>query len=355
MLLDFLVLMVGFAVLVGGAEFMVRGAAGLAIKLGMKPLVVGLTIIAFGTSAPELVVTGQASLSGSTGLAIGNVYGSNVANILLILGCSALIKQLLVSKDLIKRELPIMIGATILVLVMVQTEGISRPEGFLLLGCGFAYFAWTIVAGLRSPEVGESTEEMAEVSNSKVVDVLYTVAGILGIFLGGKFLVDSATSIAAELGVSDLVIGLTVVAIGTSLPELATSVVATLRGQREIVAGNVVGSNILNLLLVLGTGAALASGGLQAGDSAEVDGLIMLASAVVILPIFFDGGNLRRWEGALLLVAYFGYITYVTLEATEAELVSTYETFGVFFFSPMLAVAVLAWTYRGFRARETYA
>lgn len=322
MLSQFLMLLAGLALLVAGADLMVRGAARLAVSLGIAPLVVGLTVVAFGTSAPELAVSVDASLGGNPALAIGNVVGSNIANVLLILGISALITPLVVHEQIVRQEIPIMIGTSLLVVVMALDHRIGLFESLLLFVLVLAYTAFLIVQSRRAGP--EAADEFAdEIPRSqwdarRPVQLALIVVGLGMLVLGANWLVEAAVGFARELGVSDLVIGLTIVAVGTSMPEVATSIVAALRGQRDIAVGNVVGSNVFNLLAVLGLTGLVSADGLPVADAARnFDLWVMLAVAFACLPVFLTGRQISRWEGALFLGYYLCYLAYLVLAAQQ--------------------------------------
>ncbi len=250
-------LILGTVLLVAGAEFLVRGASKLAVSVGISPLVVGLTVVAFGTSAPELAVSTYAAFTGEAEIAIGNVVGSNIFNILFILGVSAMITPLVVAQQLIRLDIPIMIGVSILLLILGVDGKIGHIDGLLLFSMVVAYTVFLIRQSRKESravreeyerEFGVGKEE--KTPHAWKIDLAYMVGGALMLVLGSRWLVDGAVRVAVDLGVSELVIGLTIIAIGTSLPEVATSVVASLRGERDIAVGNVVGSNIFNILAV---------------------------------------------------------------------------------------------------------
>lgn len=313
-IVDALLLVGGLAVLAGGAELLVRGASRLALAVGLTPLVVGLTVVAFGTSAPELAVSVGAGRAGLDGLALGNVVGSNVFNVLFILGLSALAAPLVVARQLVRLDVPVMIGASVLVLVFAGDGRIGPLDGALLASGLVAYTAWLLRAG-RRPEAEASAVEPSPTAATNprppprlAVDLGLIAGGLALLVLGSRWLVDGATGIAVALGVSDVIVGLTIVAAGTSMPELATSVVATLRGQRDLAIGNVVGSNVFNLLGILGVATLATPGGLAVPDAIlAFDAWVMLAVAVVCLPIFVSGYGIARWEGAVLLAGYVAY------------------------------------------------
>lgn len=330
-ILTFVALAAGLVCLVVGAELLVRGAASIATRLGIAPIVIGLTVVAFGTSAPELAVSVSAGLAGDGDVAFGNVAGSNIVNILLILGGSAVISTLVVTQRIIRVDIPLLIGASALALVLSLDNEIGRLDGVLLFAGIVAYTVWLIRAARRpsdEPEVeaeyGEAVEELeVEVIDKPLpVQIGLVAAGLLVLVAGSQLLVGSATDIAEDLGVSDLVIGLTVVAIGTSLPELATSFLAAYRGQRDIAVGNVVGSNLFNLMCVLGLTGIVSPDPVPVADaSLRVDFPVMLAATVVLVPIIWKGFQIRRWEGLVLMAAYVAYVTFLILDANDSDAV----------------------------------
>lgn len=313
----------GLACLVAGAEFLVRGAAGIAGRLGIAPVIVGLTVVAFGTSAPELAVSVSASTSGSADVALGNVVGSNIGNILLILGAAALVGALAVDQRIVRIDIPVLLVASAGVLVLSLDNEIGRVDGLVLFGGIVGYVAWLVRSATRErPEVLEEYDEAIDVLDGGDAErPLLVQIGLVGIGLavlvgGSQLLVNSATDIAEDLGVSDLVIGLTVVAIGTSLPELATSVLAAIRGQRDIAVGNVVGSNLFNLLCVLGLTGIISSDGIPVSDaSLQLDLPVMLAATAALLPVVRRGFRIERWEGVIFIALYVAYVGYLVVDA----------------------------------------
>jgi cation:H+ antiporter len=316
-------LVLGFLALVGGAELLVRGAARLAAALGLSPLVIGLTVVAFGTSAPELAVGVRAALTGSKAdIALGNVVGSNIFNVLAVLGASALAAPLLVSQRVVKLDVPLVIAASVLVLLLALDGSLSRLDGALLLSLGIAYTAFTVVQGRKETREVEDEYEKEygarpAAPGSLLRNGLFVAAGLGFLVLGADWMVSAASAIARGMGVSELMIGLTIVALGTSLPEAATSLMASLRGERDIAVGNAIGSNMFNLLPVLGLAAIAAPGGIAVADSAlRFDLPVMTAVAVACLPIFFTGGRISRWEGVVFLGYYAAYTLYLILSET---------------------------------------
>ena len=352
-----LLLIGGLVLLVVGGELLVRGASRLAVSLGISPLVVGLTVVAFGTSAPELAVSLQAAAVGAAEMAMGNVVGSNIFNVLFILGLSAMITPLVVDGQIIRQEVPVMIGASLLVLGLSLDGRVSRAEGLALL-TGVIVYTTVLVRQSRSQTRALEQEyaEEAHVARAGVapaaesrlpVQLLLIAAGLVLLVLGSRWLVEGASAIARALGLSELVIGLTIVAGGTSLPEVAASVVAAVRGQRDIAVGNVVGSNIFNLLCVLGAAAAIAPAGMPVPASLlRFDMVVMLAVAVACLPIFFHGRSIVRWEGALLFGYYLAYTAYLVLAASQHDALTTYTLAMRWFFLPLTLITLLVITAR---------
>ncbi len=311
----------GFIALIGGAELMVRGAAHLAKVVGISPLVVGLTVVAFGTSAPELGVSVMSSFSGQSDIALGNVVGSNIANILLILGLSALAAPLVVSRQLLRVEVPLMLGVSLLTWGMALDGNIGRFEGLLLFAGVIGYTLWAFRRSRRNNSrenqktIGEPGD-MTVKGNSLVSNLLLILAGLALLGVGSNWLVSGAVALAKLFGVSDLLIGLTIVSVGTSMPELATSVMASLRGQRDMAVGNIVGSNLFNLMAVLGLTAVVAPDGVNvAAQALKFDLPVMIAVMAASIPIFFSGYLISRGEGAMLTGYYLIYTLYLVLSA----------------------------------------
>jgi cation:H+ antiporter len=353
-----LVFAAGVLALVVGAEALVRGASRLALSFGVPPLVVGLTVVAFGTSAPELAVSVGAALDGNPDLAIGNVVGSNIANILVILGASALVAPIAVALQVIRQEVPVMIGASALLVALAANGVVGRAEAALLLFFAAAYTVFLVRQARQAPAAPRAESITAPDAAGRrwdgrsSVQLLLIGAGLGLLALGGDRVVDAAVAIARLLGLSDLVIGLTVVAVGTSMPELATSVLAGLRGARDIAVGNVIGSNVLNILAVLGATGLVAPAGLPVPEAAlRFDLWVMLAAAVVCLPIFLAGGRIARWEGALLLGYYFAYATYLVMSAQQHAALPTFS-FAMKAFVIPLTVVTLAVSQRRSQRRD---
>ncbi len=315
---EMLLLALGVAVLYFGAEWLVRGAARLAASLGVKPIVVGLTVVSLGTSAPELVVCLVAALRGSSDLAMGNVMGSNLANIGLILGFTAIVRPLEVAGRVINREIPIMIGITLLIFPLAFDRDLSRPDGLLLVVVLGLYLLFVNrVAGEETPEVvGEYAEFAKQATHLeakvRMRDVGLVVAGSGGLVLGGTAIVNAAQYLAVAVGISEIVVGLTVVAIGTSLPELATSLVAAFRKEADIAVGNIIGSNIFNLAAILGITSLVQP--LEVATTVLTQELpAVLLLSLLAFPVTRSAHRVRRWEGAILLVSYVGLATWLVV------------------------------------------
>ncbi len=344
----------GVGLLVGGAELLVRGASRLAGSFGVSPLVVGLTVVAFGTSAPELAVSVQASFEGRSDLAFGNVVGSNIANILLILGLAAVVTPLVVSRQLVRLDVPLMIAASVLLYLMALDGSISRVEGIVLFIGVVTYTTLLIRYGRRETALAraEAGIESAPPGGPWVANAALVAVGLGLLVLGSRWLVNGAVAIATALGVSELIIGLTVVAVGTSMPEIATSVLASIRGERDIAVGNAIGSNLYNILSVLGITAIVAPNGIGVPQEAlNFDLPVMLATAAVCFPIFFTGFVVRRWEGVLFLGYYAAYTVYLILDATGHQALPEYSLAMGLFVIPLTAAALGALVLRKLRPR----
>ena len=332
-------LIAGLVLLVGGAEALVRGSSGLAARAGLSQLVIGLTVVAFGTSSPEMAVSLSAAVKGNSDLALGNVVGSNIFNVLFILGLCAAVTPLAVSRQLIRLDVPIMVGVSLLALLFGWDGRISRPEGvFLVMGL-ILYVAVLLRLGRQAgPAEGFPPRARPDPVGLQVVLVLSGLA-LLG--LGSRWLVSGAVSIARGFGLSELIIGLTIVAAGTSLPEVASSVMATLRGQRDIAVGNVVGSNIFNILGVLGLSAVIAPAGIRVVKPALTFDLpIMSAVAFACLPIFFTGHRIARWEGWLFLFYYVAYTAFLVLDAQDHDAAPVLGRFLLTFVIPLTVITL---------------
>jgi len=349
-LLHTLMFIAGLASLVAGASLLVRGASRLALSFGISPLVVGLTVVAFGTSAPEVAVSVGAVLDGRTDIAAGNVVGSNIFNVLFILGASALIAPLVVHAQAIRQEVPVMIGASLLLLALGLDGRIGPSDAILLCGLLVAYTAFLVRQSRRENAIAAAAvadthrSDMANAGmGGLVAQIGLVIAGLALLVLGSDWLVTAAVVFAQRLGVSDLVIGLTIVAGGTSLPEVATSITAALRGERDIAVGNVVGSNTFNILGCLGI-AGLASGTAGLGIAPSLlsfDIWVMLAVALACLPVFLSGREIARWEGAVFLGYYLVYMTYLILAANQHDALRPFSTAMLSFVVPLTLVTLV--------------
>ncbi|WP_278314455.1 calcium/sodium antiporter [Lolliginicoccus levis] len=349
----------GLVLLVGGGELLVRGATSLAQSIGMSALVVGLTVVSFATSAPELAVSTGAALDGYPGLAIGNVVGSNIANIFLILGVGALLAPLLVTSRIVRKDIPVMIGLSLFLLALALDGSISRIDGIILLVILLVYLVALVTVTRRKSDGSEDPAPDASPAPSSspgsvtgsgtgsrakqaATSTLLVLLGVGLLVAGAQFLVHGATTIATQFGLSDLVIGLTVVAIGTSLPELATTVIAVRKGQVDLAVGNVVGSNIFNIGAVLGITAVVAPSGIDVAPGAVgFDLPIMIAVALVLLPIAFTGLAVARWEGGVFLAFYVAYLGYLVLDATDHDALEPFGAAMLWFVIPITAFWLL--------------
>lgn len=301
--MTYLLFAVGLAALFFGGEFLVRGASGIARHFRLSPMVIGLTIVGFGTSAPEMLVSVQAALEGQPAIAIGNVLGSNIANILLILGISALIAPLIIPVRKLWRDLGFMLGATAVIWWMLLDGMVSRLDGVLLVLGLLVFLGVAFVSGKIEPDEDEKPVAMG-------MAWVMTIGGLIVLVIGARLLVDSATILARAYGVSEAVIGLTIVAVGTSLPELATSVVAALRKQTEIAVGNIVGSNIFNIFGILGVTALILPIPADA-RFAQIDMIWVAGSAILLTGLAAVLGGLPRLAGAALLAGYAAYVAFI--------------------------------------------
>lgn len=343
-----LMFILGLAALVMGAELLVRGAGRLATTVGISPLVVGLTVVAFGTSAPEIAVSVNAALSGNTDLAVGNVVGSNIFNVLFILGISALITPLVVHAQIIRQEIPILIGSCLLLFAICSDDRIGPTEAAMLLAALAAYTVFLIMQSRKESQAIQDEYAAENVKQSNwdkpiVVQIVLIIAGLGLLVQGSEWLVDAAVIFAKLLGVSDIVIGLTIVAAGTSMPEVATSIMAAIKGERDIAVGNVMGSNTFNILGGLGITGLLAPAGVVVPASVmNFDLWVMLAVSFACIPVFLTGREIARWEGAVFLVYYIAYVTYLILASQQHAALNAYSTAMMSFVVPITVVTLVA-------------
>ncbi|MFM8424472.1 MAG: calcium/sodium antiporter [Chloroflexota bacterium] len=342
----------GLITLIVGADLLVRGATRLAAAIGVSPLIIGLTIVAIGTASPEIAVSLQAAASGQGDLTLGNVLGSNIFNILFILGMTSIVAPIVIAEQLIRKDAPIMLGISLITLGLALDGKLGLIDGTLLL---FGLIAYTMFAVKQSRQESKAVQkEYAEAfapkekpsTRNTVFNIVFILIGLALLILGSNWLVESASEIAKSLGVSELVIGLTIVAVGTSLPEVATSVIAAMKGESDIAVGNAVGSNIFNLLGVLGIGAVVAPDGIAVASRAlQFDLPVMVFVALVTLPIFYIDSRISRLEGGLLLSYYIIYMVYVIMRAAESPALNAITTF-IFIYAPVTFVYLMVTVYR---------
>ena len=351
MLLHIVFFVAGLVALVAGASSLVRGASKLALSVGISPLVVGLTIVAFGTSSPEMAITVGATLEGQYDIAVGNVIGSNIFNVLFILGVSALIVPLVVHSQLIRQEVPIMIGASLLVLALGLDGAINWIDGAILFGLLLFYTAFLVIQSRRATKA-ESADFDAELQPAAAnewdaklpVQIVLIVIGLVLLVLGSGWLIDSSIAFARAFGVSELIIGLTIVAAGTSMPEVATSITAAIKGERDIAVGNVVGSNTFNILGCLGLSGMVAGdlGLVMAPSLLAFDIWVMLAVALACVPVFLTGREIARWEGAVFVLYYVAYVAYLILAAQQHDALRSYTLAMTGFVLPLTVITLVA-------------
>ena len=304
MLLDVVLIVVGVALVLFGADRLTEGASALARRMNVPEIIIGLTIVAAGTSAPELFVSLVSALKGTPDLAVGNVVGSNTMNAMLIVGCAAMVAPMTISRSTVKKDIPFSVGASVLLILLAVDSFLGRVDGIILL-LGFAVF---MVYTLMQAKTGSTDEVQAETS-PVWKNIVYLVGGLLGLVLGSNLFVDSASSVAYALDISEGVVGLTVVAGGTSLPELATSVVAARKGQSAIAIGNVIGSNVFNILLILGLTATISP--MEIEGITTIDMAVMLISVALVWMFSFTRYTVERWEGAVLVGGYLVYLCWL--------------------------------------------
>ena len=305
MWLDIIIIVLGVAMVLKGADFLTEGAAALARRVNIPEIVIGLTIVAAGTSAPELFVSLVSALKGTPDLAVGNVVGSNTMNCMLIVGCAAIVAPMTISRSTVKKDIPFAVGASVLLMLLALNNFLGRFDGILLLA-GFALF---MVYSLRQAKNGQGDTPTEGKQRNPWLSALFIVLGLVGLVIGSNLFVDHASNLALSLGISEGVVGLTVVAGGTSLPELATSVVAARKGQSAIAIGNVIGSNVFNILLILGITATISP--LQIEGITTIDMAVMLISVALVWLFSFTRLKVERWEGVFLLIGYLAYLTWL--------------------------------------------
>lgn len=302
--MEYLLLIIGFALLIKGADFFVEGSSSLAKILKVPSVIIGLTIVAMGTSAPEASVSINAALSGNNEIAISNIIGSNIFNGLVVVGICAFIAGFKTNLEILKRDMPVNIVITAFLILMLIDGKLNRLEGIILLLGMIVYLICMVISALKNREAGEPYKVL-----SLPVSILYIIGGLIAVIFGGNLVVDKACIIAANFGVSQNFIGLTIVAIGTSLPELVTSIVATRKGDSGLALGNAIGSNIFNILFILGMSAAISP--LNVLNESIIDCVILLVSGIVLFIFAFTKKTMNRWEGATCVLLYAAYTVYL--------------------------------------------
>ena len=341
MAVDLLLLLAGLGGLAVGGSLLVTGAAGVGLRLGMAPALVGLTIVAAGTSAPELAVTAQAVASGDSALAVGGVIGSNIANVLLVLGVAALLGTITVASRVVRIDVPLMVAASLAFALLALDGELGRADGAVLVAALVAFVWWTTRQG-EAP-----SEEVPDAAGPLGRTVAQLVGGLVALVVAARVVVGSAESLAVDLGVPELVVGLTVVALGTSAPEVATTLVAARRGEQDLAVGNAVGSNIFNVVMVLGLPSLIA--GIEVDEAARsLDLPIMVAVAVATLPIVAYNHRLNRWEGVVFVAYYAAYLGYLALDATDHQSTDSFGFVMLAFVVPLtvITIATVAWRER---------
>ena len=359
MILMLVIMFFALVAMVMGAELLVLGASRLAALFGVSQLVIGLTIVSFGTSAPELVVSIKGALTNHSDLVIGNCIGSNIFNVLFIIGACAVFTPLIVTKQLIRLDVPIMIGSNLFFLLLSIDGVIDRYDALLLLTVFVVYYFFIVRKSLKENNLitDKSKDTSCVVKSSCTLPAIIQQIGLVTIGLilcisGAAWLVDSAVTLARILGVSELVIGLTIVSIGTSLPEVATSIVATIRGQRDIAIGNVVGSCIFNILGIIGLASLITPKGITVAPSVlRFDLPIAIVTSIACLPVFFTDYKISRWEGVLFLFYYAAYISYLILETQQHDVLPMLSMTMWWFAMPLTAVTFAVIVYRAIRSK----
>ena len=333
-----LLFITGLVILILGAELLVRGASRLAAAFGVSPLVIGLTIVAIGTASPEIAVSIQAAANGQGDLTLGNVLGSNIFNILFILGVTSIVAPIVIAEQLIRKDAPLLLGISLLAFVLAFDGNFGAFDGIILLLLVAMYVFFALKQSRSESEAvqkeyaEEYMQKESRTQKSIIINSALILAGLGLLILGSNLLVDSAVQIAKALGVSELVIGLTIVAIGTSLPEVATSVIAALKGESDIAVGNAVGSNIFNLLGVLGIGALVSPSGIFVSPQVlQFDLPVMVFVALVTLPVFYIDSRISRIEGGLLFSYYVIYVIYIIMRAGGSAALTSMQLFITFF------------------------
>jgi cation:H+ antiporter len=350
---------IGLIFLIIGAEMLVRGASRAASRIGISPLIIGLTVVAFGTSAPELAVSIGGALTGEADIALGNIVGSNIFNVLFILGLSAIIVPLTFSRQIIRLDVPLMITVSGIVLLISLDQVITRFDGMILVAGLIIYIMALVLLSVRTHTGTEKKDQNPQSSQKTgepvhwLLNIFLVLAGLTLLVLGSRWFVNGAVSLAGYLGASELIIGLTIVAAGTSMPEVVTSVIAAIRGERDIAVGNVVGSNIFNILGVLGISSILSPSGISVSQAMiAFDIPLMIAVALACLPVFFTRGAISRWEGALFIGYYIAYTVYLIFNTTQHALLPIYNAVMMYFVVPITVVTILVVVFQEFAKKE---
>lgn len=344
----------GLIALIGGAELLVRSASKLAGFLGIPKLIIGLTVVAFGTSAPELAISIQAGISGQTDIMLGNIVGSNISNILLIFGLTALIIPLKVNANLIRIDVPVMIGVTLLMYAFAWNGFVTFWE-CLALSVLLIIYMFFLFSQSRSTAVPVDLEKQKRTPAAIIIYIMIGLTGLGLLIFGSRWLVQSAVILAELAGVSELVIGLTVVAFGTSLPEVVTALVAAFKKERDIAVGSIIGSNILNILAVLGVSGLFIPEAIPVKSALlRFDMLILIAVSFACIPIFFTGHKISRWEGFIFLALYVSYISYLFLSAADHFVLEAFSTTMMLFVIPIIVLTILFTAGREWMIRQRY-
>ncbi len=342
-----LLLVAGIAGLFVGGNFVVDGASRLGTRFGLTPLVIGLTIVAIGTSAPELAVVLQSVANEEAPLAVGSVVGSNISNVLLVLGLAATFGAVTVTSRVVKLDVPVMIAASVALMVFAWDHQLGRIEGMIFVAALIGFVGWTLRTARTKADTAACDADPIRPLGTLGGSLLRVVAGVGLLALAARFVVDGGSQLARSLGVPELVVGLTIVALGTSAPEIVTTLIAVRRGERDLAVGNAVGSNIFNILLVLGLSSALAVGGIPIGDDAlRLDLPIMVATAVACLPLLVWDHRLNRWEGWMFLAYYGAYLLFLGLDSTGHQASELFGLAMTAFVIPLTVVTVGILIYR---------
>ena len=351
-MLELGLVIVGLATLLAGGDLLLRGATKVAESFGMTRLMIGLTIVSLGTSAPETAICVDAALQTKPEIALGNIIGSNVANVLLILGLTALVIPIVIDRKIIQREVPVMIGVTFLFLALVSDGHLTRADGVLLLTGMACFLVWQFVSASKEPDSAIQQEDNNEVKPNFLRSAIFILFGVAMLWFGAGWMVKGATGLAATFGVSELVIGLTIVAIGSSSPEIVTSLLAARRGYPEMAVGSVIGSNIANLLLVSGITAVLSTKIEVPKDAFEFDIPVMVIASIACLPIFATEHKLVRWEGALFLACFAAFTCFLLFRPRISQIFPVGSQIVWPIATPLILATVVVVSYRLLKKRS---